>query len=87
MRGCTYMYVAYHISGPSYGALYVVLKNYKFFRLERDAKEEEGWKVTHVGNLRESEGGIPLGFCVIRYDSIGGRLVLADNYTIRAIYF
>ena len=47
------------------------------------------WRVTHRVNLRHqlsNTGGAPMGLCVIQYDSVLGRLIIADNFNIQALY-
>ena len=47
------------------------------------------WRVTHRVNLRDqlsNTGGVPMGLCVIQYDSVLGRLIIADNFNIQALY-
>ena len=54
-----------------------------------EIKKNIDWHVTHRVNLREKlkeTGGIPMGLCVIRYDSVLGRLIIADNFNIQALY-
>ena len=82
-----------------YNAIYLVIKNRKLYRIEFEMNNNndngndniniEKYTITHEIDLREElsqNGGTPLGFCVIRYDSVLGRLIIADNYTIKALY-
>lgn len=48
---------------------------------------QEKWCVTHEARLKDVlPDGMPLGYCTIRYDSVSGRIVVADNYKIQALY-
>ena len=45
------------------------------------------WKITHKTKLRDVlKDGLPLGICTIKYDSVTGRVIIADNYKIQALY-
>ncbi len=54
----------------------VTNKEYKKYR----------WIKTHEVSLRHMKGGIPLGYCTVRYDSVKSRILIADSYKLRAIY-
>ena len=46
-----------------------------------------GWKVTHKVHLNKAlKDGLPTGKCVYCYDSVNGRLIVADNYKIQSLY-
>ena len=45
------------------------------------------WRVTHQATLRDVlPNGLPLGVYTIKYDSVTGRIIIADNYKIQALY-
>ena len=49
--------------------------------------EQDSWKVTHdIQLFNVLPDGLPLGICNIRYDSITGRIIVADNYKIQSLY-
>jgi len=54
--------------------------------------EQHEWRVTHKSSLRSSSEckvlphGYPLGVCNVRYDSISGKVLIADNYKMQALH-
>ena len=47
------------------------------------------WRLTHQASLRDEAvlpAGLPLGLYCIKYDSVSGRVIIADNYKIQALY-
>ena len=49
--------------------------------------KNKGWQVTHKLNLKDVLfNGLPSGKCTICYDSVNGRLIVADNYKVQTLY-
>eukprot|EP01084_Bolivina_argentea_P123299 218505_1 len=72
-----------------HGAVYIVTNNKVLYRLEKVNKNENNckWKTTHKLFLKDVLKDIPVGIHTIRYDSIIGRVIFADNYKVQAKHF
>ena len=55
---------------------------------ESEEKDQwKNWSVTNNASLKKVLPlGMPLGTCSIKYDSVTGRIIVADNYKIQALY-
>ena len=85
-----------------YGGIYFITNDYILYRIEKvengnKNKKYENyfnckfsvykWKVTHFVSLRNVLSyGLPLGLYTIKYDSVTGRIIIADNYKIQILY-
>ena len=69
-------------------AFYILLSNAKLYRIEKINNE---WQVTNRVNLKHTvrdfkDRGLIYGACAIKYDSINQRIIIADRFSIKAIY-
>lgn len=63
-----------------FGGIYIITYQKILYRFE---KRDDEWRKTHQYPL---ENELPVGIATIRYDSVIGRIIIADNYKLHALY-
>ena len=70
-----------------FGAIYIITYDKRLYRCERIGDQDGKWRITHNILLRDVlENELPVGIHTIRYDSVIGRIIIADNYKLQALY-
>jgi len=70
-----------------FGGVYLISYNKILYRMQPSSNDSKEWKITRKKHLKDLiDNELPVGIYTIRYDSVMGRIIIADNYKIQAVY-